>query len=378
MKPLLVIFFILLFLPGLAQAADGEKLKIIPAPMNFTESESELDLNGTENVNPITNPAIRINDTGGTYQYTPKPGVLVEDELNPSKISVGAQMIKEGLESTVVDNVNKLFASAGGLQLGDLNNTEHDASEIAIFAVTAHTIDPTRDPAMMDRINTMRDIYIKAILLFGGLLALFLIYQTVDPSESAKILEDFTGTYGYVAVGDMVRFYGNTCFWLLFGVALFFGGLKANNYLVENQMLSILDQVAFSSDSIGLYITFGVLWLFSLQFFALRLVMIIVSAHVWYLYGLGFGFKKTRWAAILITSYVMGIIFSQFVIVWISCTVVDYTTSHELAWYSVSFTYLGLFLTIVLTEILFITWPILWKLLSPKTLTTAIRLARYV
>jgi hypothetical protein len=376
MKPLLVIFFILLFLPGLAQAADSEKLKIVPAPMNFTKSE--LDLNGTKNIHPITNPVIRINDTEGMYQYTPKPGVLEEDELNPAKISVGAQMIKEGLESTVVDNVNNLFASAGGLQLGDLNSTEQDASEIAIFAVTAHTIDPTRDPAMMDRINTMRDIYIKAILLFGGLLALFLLYQAVDPSESAKLLEDFTGTYGYVAVGDMVKYYAYTCFWLLFGVALFFGGLKANNYLVENQMLSILDQVAFSSDSIGLYITFGVLWLFSLQFFAVRLVMIIIGAHVWYLYGLGFGFKKTRWAAILITSYVLALIFSQFIIVWISCTVVDYTTSQELAWYSVSFVYLGLFLTIVLTEILFIIWPILWKLLSPKTLTTAIRLARYV
>lgn len=376
MKPLLIIFFILLFLPVLAQAADGEKLKIIPAPMNFTESE--LDLNGTENINPITNPIIRINDTGGIYQYTPKPGVLEEDELNPPKISVGAQMIKEGLESTVVDNVNNLFASAGGLQLGDLNNTEQDASEIAIFAVTAHTIDPTRDPAMMDRINTMRDIYIKAILLFGGLLALFLIYQAVDPSESAKLLEDFTGTYGYVAVGDMAKYYAYTCFWLLFGVALFFGSIKANNYLVESQMLSILDQVAFSSDSVGLYITFGVLWLFSLLFFALRLVMIVISAHVWYLYGLGFGFKKTRWATILITSYELVFVFAQFIIVWISCTVVDYTTSQELAWYSVSFVYLGLFLTIVLSEILFIIWPILWKLLSPKTLTTAIRLARYV
>jgi len=375
-KPLLVIFFILLFLPGLAQAADSEKLKIIPAPMDFTESE--LDLNGTENINPITNPAIRINDTGGTYQYTPNPGVLVEDELNPSKISVGAQMIKKGLESTVVDNVNKLFTRAGGLQLGDLNNTEHGASEIAIFAVTAHTIDPTRDPAMMDRINTMRNIYIKAIMLFGGILALFLIYQTIDPSESAKILEDFTGTYGYVAVGDMVRFYGNTCFWLLFGAAIFFGGLKVNNYLVENQMRSVLDQVAFSSDSIGLYITFGVLWLFSILFFALRLVMIVISAHVWYLYGLGFGFKKTRWAAILITSYELVFIFAQFIIVWISCTVVDYTTSQELAWYGATFVYLGLFLTIVFSEILFITWPVLWKLLSPKTLTTVIRLARYV
>ena len=376
MKPLLVIFFILLFLPGLAQAADSEKLKIITAPMDLTKYE--LDLNGTENIKPITNPAIRINDTGGTYQYTPNPGVLVEDELNPSKISVGAQMIKKGLENTVVDNVNKLFTRAGGLQLGDLNNTEHGASEIAIFAVTAHTIDPTRDPAMMDRINTMRNIYIKTIMLFGGVLALFLIYQTRDPSESAKILEDFTGTYGYVAVGDMVRFYGNTCFWLLFGAAIFFGGLKVNNYLVENQMRSVLDQVAFSSDSIGLYITFGVLWLFSILFFALRLVMIVISAHVWYLYGLGFGFKKTRWAAILITSYELVFIFAQFIIVWISCTVVDYTTSQELAWYGATFVYLGLFLTIVFSEILFITWPVLWKLLSPKTLTTVIRLARYV
>jgi len=176
----------------------------------------------------------------------------------------------------------------------------------------------------------------------------------------------------------MVRFYGNTCFWLLFGAAIFFGGLKVNNYLVENQMRSVLDQVAFSSDSIGLYITFGVLWLFSILFFALRLVMIVISAHVWYLYGLGFGFKKTRWAAILITSYELVFIFAQFIIVWISCTVVDYTTSQELAWYGATFVYLGLFLTIVFSEILFITWPVLWKLLSPKTLTTVIRLARYV
>lgn len=376
MRPLLIIFFILLVLPGLAQATDGEKLKIIPSTIN--SSKAPLDLNATKEVNPITNPAIRINQTSERYQYTPQPGVLREDDIHQPKISVGAQMIKEGLESTIVGNINTLFAGAAGLQLGDVNSTGRDASEIAIFAVAAHTTDPTRDPAMMDHINTMRDIYIKAILLFGGLLALFLLYQTVDPGESAKLLEDFTGTYGYVAVGDMVRFYGNTCFWLLFGAAIFFGGLKANNYLVENQMRSILDQVAFSSDSIGLYITFGVLWLFSILFFALRLVMIVISAHVWYLYGLGFGFKKTRWVAILITSYELVFVFAQFIIVWISCTVVDYTTSQELAWYSVSFIYLGLFLTIVFFEIQFITWPVLWKLLSPKTLKTAIRLARYV
>lgn len=376
MKSLLVIFFILLVLPGLAQATDGEKLKIIPSTIN--SSKAPLDLNATKEVNPITNPAIRINQTSERYQYTPQPGVLREADMHQPKISMGAQMIKEGLESTIVGNINTLFSGAGGLQLGDVNSTGRDASEIAIFAVAAHTTDPTRDPAMMDRINTMRDIYIKAILLFGGLLVLFLLYQTVDPGESAKLLEDFTGTYGYVAVGDMARYYAYTCFWLLFGVAIFFGSLKANNYLVENQMLSVLDQVAFSSDSIGLYITFGALWLVSLLFFALRLVVIVISAHVWYLYGIGFGFKKTRWAALLITTWETVFIFSQFFIIWISCTVVSYTTSQELAWYSVSFVYLGLFLTIVLSEILFVTWPVFWALLSPRTLATAIGLARKI
>ena len=59
------------------------------------------------------------------------------------------------------------------------------------------------------------------------------------------------------------------------------------------------------------------------------------------MYGLPFAFKKTRWAAILVTAAVIVMIFSQFAIVWVCCTVVDYTTSQTLAWYSVSFIYLG-------------------------------------
>jgi hypothetical protein len=231
---------------------------------------------------------------------------------------------------------------------------------------------------MMAQIETMRDIYVYAILLFGAILALFLLYQIVEPDDSAKVLEDFTGTYGYVAIQDMGKYYINTCGWLLLGPALFFGTIKLNNILVEGQMLSILDQVAFSSDSIGLYLTMCVLWFVSTLFFAARLAMIIIGAYVWIMYGLGFAFKKVRWAAIIATSYQIVFILSQFAVVWVCCIIVSYTASKELAWYSVSFIYLGLFLIVCSMEFIFVTWPILWKLLSPQTLSTAIRLARYV
>ena len=294
-------------------------------------------------------------------------------------MSAGTQMIKDGIESVIIDNVNNLFASFGGIQLGELNNTtEKDSSQVAIFAIAAHTIDPTKDQTMVDRIATIRDIYIYAILLFGGILAIFLIFQAVDPEDSAKTLEEFTGTYGYVAAADMAKYYINTCGWLLLGPGLFFATLKINNFLVEGQMLSILDQVSFSSDNIGLYVTFGFMWLLSIVFFAIRLVMIIVSSHMWIMYGLGFAFKKVRWAAILAITYQIVFILSQFAIIWVCCIVVSYTTSEQLAWYSLSFVYLGLLATVVLMELLFVFWPILWKLLSPMTLTTAIRLVRYI
>jgi hypothetical protein len=143
-------------------------------------------------------------------------------------------------------------------------------------------------------------------------------------------------------------------------------------------MLSILDQVAFSSDNIGLYIIMGILWLLSIIFFAIRLVFIIIGAHLWIMYGLGFALKKIRWAAILTTVYQIVFIFAQFTIVWVCCVIVSYTASTELAWYSVSFVYLGLLLTVVFMEILFVFWPFIWKLLSPRTLTTAIKFARYI
>jgi hypothetical protein len=362
LTPLIFIFLILLA-PGMAAAAPGDKLTIIPAPVSM------------ENISGTTVKIDRVNES---IKYTPTTGASVYRSTNNTpSISAGAQMIQDGLENTVINNVNNVFAGVGGLQLGTVNSTQ-DGSEVLIFAVAAHTIDPTKDPAMMARIDTMREIYIYAILLFAGILALFLIYQSVCPDDSAKMLEDFTGTYGYVAASDMAKYFINTCGWLLLGPGLYFGAIKINNFLVDGQMLSVLDQVAFSSDSIGLYIVMGLLWFVSIMFFAVRLVTIIIGAHVWILYGLGFAFKKVRWAAILITTQQIVLIFSQFAIIWVCCVVISYMTSQEMAWYSVSFVYLGLFSTVVSMEFLFLTWLFLWKLLSPKTLTTAIKIARYV
>jgi len=312
--------------------------------------------------------------------YTQKDSnTSVKTDTSTQKMEPGVLMIKKGLEGTVVDNVNKLFVGFGGMQLGALNGTkEMDESQVAIFAVAAHTLDPTRDPATMSRIATMRDIYIYAILIFGAFLALFLIYQIISPDESAKLLEDFTGNYTYIAPTDMIKYFANTCGWLLFGPSILYASLQINNFLVEGQMLSVLDQVAFTSDNIGLYIIMVLLWLASICFFAIRIVLIIIAANIWILYGIGFAFRKIRWAAVLATTYQIVFIFSQFVIIWICCVMVSYTASQELAWYSVSFIYLGLFLTVVFMEIIFVLWPIIWKLLSPQTLTTAIRLARYV
>lgn len=355
--PLFLLFFLMFFLAQTASAADNS---------SFFEN--------------ITNSNVKIDKENQTIAYTPEPGVTITRSTEErGQISAGEEMIQNALKNTAVDTVNGIVAGVGGVQFGDLNDTDsRSSSEVAVFAVAAHTIDPTRDPAMMGQLATTRDIYIKAILIFGGLLAIFLLFQVVRPEDSAKLLEEMTGTYGYVAVNDMASYFGSNCFWLLLGPGLFFGAIKVNNLLVESQMLSVLDYVAFSSDTIGLYIIMGILWLISITFFAIRLVSIIISTYLWYFYGLGFAIKKLRWAAIFFALYEIGIIFGQFIVVWSSCVVVSYTTSQELAWYSVSFVYLGLFCTIVFEELLVLSWPIIWKLLSPQSLTTAIRIARLI
>ncbi len=363
LMPFIFIFSILL-MPYVAGAADDENLTINPSAVPLDN---------------LTASYIKIDSTNETITKNPETGVSITSSTNKTGLSVGAQMIQDGIENTVIDNVNEVFTGVGGLQLGDLNDSKDvDNSQVAVFAIAAHTIDPTKDPSMMERIATMRNIYIRAILIFAAILALFLIYQQVNPEDSAEMLETVTGSYGYVAVSDMVKYYLNTCGWLLLGPGLFFGAIKINNFLVEGQMLSVLDQIAFSSDSIGLYLVMGCLWLVSIVFFAARLVMIVIGAHVWILYGLGFAFKKVRWAAILTTTFQICLILSQFAIIWTCCVVVSYAASNELAWYSVSLIYLGLFVVVVCLEFLFLTWPILWKLLSPQTMMTIVKIARYL
>ncbi len=362
-------------MPCIGGATVEEKLKVIPAPITLNEFITPIKNMTLDNVSTIELTNESKSSSKETTDYQP----ITTPTKDNSDMTSGSLMVQHGIENTVLDNINKVFVSVGGLQLGSLNDTDgKDSSQVAIFAIAAHTIDPTKDPAMMARITTMRDIYIYAILIFAAILALFLIYQILVPDESAKLLEDFTGNYTYIAPSDMVKYFLNTCGWLLFGPGILYASLQINNFLVEGQMLSVLDQVAFSSDSIGLYFTMGLLWFISIAFFAVRLVLIIIGAHVWIMYGLGFAFKKVRWAAILATTYQIVFIFAQFVIIWVCCIAVSYTASQELSWFSVSFIYLGLFLIVVQLEFIFCTWPVLLKLLSPQTLNTAIRLARYV
>jgi hypothetical protein len=172
------LFLILLILltPCLATAAD-ERLSIIPATTFENLTAAPLKTVSLEEAKTDNTSGVSSEDNVSEAQ----PTATVNQESTDS-ISAGKVMIKEGLEYLIVDNLNKVFIGVGGLQLGEVNTTtDKDASQVAIFAVAAHTIDPTRDPSMMATVATMRNIYINAILIFGAILALFLIYQAIDP-----------------------------------------------------------------------------------------------------------------------------------------------------------------------------------------------------
>jgi hypothetical protein len=136
--------------------------------------------------------------------------------------------------------------------------------------------------------------------------------------------------------------------------------------------------VAFSSENAGFFGVMATLWACMAGFFAVRIVLILLSVKVWYLLGLILAVKRIRWIGAFTVPYTLGYVFAQFVIVWIVVSVVIYTNTNGTGWLSSGFLYLGMFLIVIGVGLFFVLWPLILKILSPKTYQTFITLARFI
>jgi hypothetical protein len=375
----LFILVLLLLSPLTAFAAEGNKLQVIPPvnPLNQIGGLSAVNgssnltaLNQTSNDGRFVSSAVP-SQTPSEYKEAPKDQKASE--------SVGEEMIKNALSGLIVSFANMIVRGLGGVQTGQLNDSANVSGEkVAIFAVAAHTIDPTTDPTTMQDVDSFRQIYIYFVILFALLLALFLIFQQFNPHRAAQVVETVTGSYGFVGLDDMAEYYTVTCGWLLFGTGEFYAALWLNNFLVTSLMLSVLDLVSFNSENVMLYVIMVILWAVLMAFFALRLVTILIVVRLWYLLGIGLAWKRVRWLGWLTLLYMNGVIFYQFFIVWPAVTIVSYVNSHALSFFGEAFIYLGLFILELIITIIVVCWPVIIAIISPKTWRTILTVARYV
>jgi hypothetical protein len=311
-----------------------------------------------------------------TDYITPVSSIQTQSSTVPSE-NAGEEMIINAISRLIVNFADLFVNGLGGVQTGKLNNTNVSGEKVAIFAVVAHTIDPTTDPATMKDVGDFKQFYVYIIVIFALLLALFLLFQQVRPHNAAQIVETVTGQYGYVDLDEMISYYAVTCGWLLFGPLEFYSAIWLNNYLVQSLMLSVLDLVAFNRQNIMLYVTMVILWLILVAFFALRLVTIMMVVRVWYLFGLLLAVKRIRWLGLLVIAYMNGVVFYQFILVWPAVTIVSYVHTHAMSGFSEGFIYLGLFLLEIVITAIVVLWPLFFAILSPKTWKTVMMVARY-
>lgn len=291
------------------------------------------------------------------------------------------------LESVVVGAFSKFIVSIcngilrgfSGVETGQFEDSENYTGEqVAIFAVAAHSVDPTQDPVIMSEAENTKQVYIWGMKFFALLLAGFMIFQQIWPSAARDVVGTFRGQPGYVTIDEMIEYYVIVCFWFLLGPGLLYGALWLNNSLTQSLTLSVLDHVAFSSENVGFFGVMTLLWGCMSGFFAMRIVLILLAVKAWILLGLVLAVKRVRWIGALTIPYTFGYVFSQFIIVWITVSVVIYSETHAMGWAGSGFLYLGMFLVIIGVGLFAVFWPLIMKLLSPKTYQTLIMLARYV
>jgi hypothetical protein len=341
-------------------------------------------LSTVTNLTAVNNSAVTSSNNGSIDNYTTgdlqdttgKTQSIISSEESSSE-SAGEEMIINAINRLIINLCNKLVDGLGVVKTGSLDGSNTSSEKVAIFAVAAHEVNLTGDPATMKDVNDMKDFYIYMLSLVGILFAIFLVLQQVRPNEAAKIVEMATGQYGYVHTNDLAEYFVYTGGWLLLGPMEFYFALWLNNYLVHGMMLSVLDLVSFTTDNAILYVIMVILWTVLVTFFALRIVTLIVMVRLWFLFGLVLAIKKVRWLGLLIVAYINGIIFYQFVIVWIAVTIVTYVHTHDVGGLSQALLYLGMFLMEVTMTALVALWPLVIAILAPKTWRTVLTVARY-
>ena len=288
------------------------------------------------------------------------------------------KMISGGITQTLIDFANKMLLAGTGVQGGELNDSSnYSDDQVLVYAVAAHQIDVTNNTVVHEANAQTIPIFKYMVIAILFVIVLFILSQEFAPGPAAKITEITHWSATYYQPGDIIEYFLYSAGWYLVVPVLLLAKLELNNFIVSGMVTGVLNQIALSSENAPLYIVMCICYFAMLQFFAIRIVLILYATIMWYFLGLVIAVKPVRWIGIMVFLYISTQIFMQAIVISVVTVVVKLAVGDGLGWIASTLLYSGMTLVIIGISLIIAFWPVLLAIIKPSTLKAIVCFARY-
>ena len=293
-------------------------------------------------------------------------------------VSPACAIDKENATSMIIANGFKVAAISAGDDMINDGQLSANGSE-NIFAAAIQTSDYYNDPDIKEATHTSKEIFKNTALVLLFLMGIFCVYQEVFPTSAAEMSTHFNnGKQTYYQPKDIFSYGAKSGGWFLAGPAILLFMLWSCAGIINKMDTSILSQLVVSSENVSSYLVFGVCAKGIKYYMALREFIITYAIIAWYLIGLVFAWKKTRWVGVLCMSYTAVQIYIQILIVAVLVVTVNRVYDGGVSWAS-DMLALGAMVIGILGICFFaLFFPVIINFLKPSAIKKAVSYARYV
>jgi hypothetical protein len=279
MIPKLLSFILILFLlsPGLACAAEEEKLQII----HDAHQAAVQEIKHPSAVENLTSPSqiVRVDRANETASAVPEKGVIVTASTSRDE---GKEMVKDALKETPQEWADEALSENWGVKLGSLPD-EVNASPSAklINGIAAAEQHPESLQWVQEEQDGDYMTYVLCGLIILVWIAGYFFLQKFKPEEAGKVTKFFSGAEHFIGFG---LYYKTLILLILLPSMLPYlldYSIELEQAWSSGIMQDSLEYISFSSENIPLYFYQGMSYLLSGGFFLGRIELInIIYAKV--------------------------------------------------------------------------------------------------
>lgn len=276
------------------------------------------------------------------------------------------QSVSGGLDDWVTHQADNMISD---------NST--DKSDANIFSSSIHPVDVYNTTTIKKAADNSLFIFQFLVYFFLFVTTLFVLLQVVNPDVAASITTVTNGHATYYTPKDIFLFFIYNAVWFMVAPSILLAKIVLCNIILGNMDTSVLNQVIVSSDNLVQYYILAVCAQGMRYYASIRLILIFYSVVIWYLIGVIFAVKKTRWFAAMYILYISVQIFAQVLIVSILTNVIQIVLAGDMGFLVNTLVYGGMAILILGICIIALTLPIWLTLFRPNTMKMIIHYARY-